>query len=49
MRMTWLLVVGLAVVPLHAQQDVLVPTNIQRYGPEYPACTLVSCVRKKIL
>src|SRR6476469_1135028 len=31
MRMTWLLVAGLAVVPLHAQQDVLVPTNIQRY------------------
>ena len=31
MRMTWLLVAGLAVVPLHAQQDTLVPTNIQRY------------------
>ena len=31
MRLTWLLIAGLAVVPLHAQQDVLVPTNIQRY------------------
>jgi hypothetical protein len=31
MRMTWLLIAGLAIAPLHAQQDVLVPTNIQRY------------------
>jgi hypothetical protein len=31
MRMTWLLIAGLAIAPLQAQQDVLVPTNIQRY------------------